>query len=498
MRRLTIVALTVLAAALALPAHAQGKNEALGKRLTEAFRKTDEGERVDALNAAAGLKDPDIVKLVSKGLRDRSLTVRTTAIKVLGGVDHADALKALHALYFSDTSLRDDESLLALLLTEIGRHGDPSSLKVFADSPFKGLTQETGRARIYGLTNIRDERSVALLFKALQIAGGDPRRGSGSNRFRESGYKGKFYPDIRVGIAVLTGRDPGRDKGAAIEWWIGDVKKSVKVAKDRPDIPEPLSLKWEAFWQKPYYVGRPAPKRKPLGSPYTVIANPDKKTVKEAVDGLNKAFKSKEPEERAAAIEVYGGTSDAAVTRVLGKALRDREMRVQLEAIDALGWAKDPSALKQLHRLFRRNKKLRNNEVVFTHLLKAIGRHRHRSSVDVLSDHPFSGLTMATGQARIFGIGNIRTKESVETLIKAMSLGGGEARGNRRGVGTPRFMEDVRISVLILTGEDNGTDKDAWFAWWRENKKKFKISPDRPPIPATAQVVWEDFWSEAY
>jgi hypothetical protein len=504
MRRLTIAALTVLAAVLALPAHAEDANKAINNRLTAAFKATDEAERVDAVKAAVGIKDPATIRLVAKGLRGRSLTVRMTAIEALGRTTHPAALKALHNLYFRDMPLRENETLLALLLKEIGRHADPSSLKVFADKPFTGLTQETGIARAYGLANIRDPGAVALLFKALQLAGGDPRenRGgsgpAGGNRFRNSSLEGKFYPDIRVGIAVLTGRDPGRDKGEAVEWWVNGIKKKIVIEAERPEIPEPLSLRWEEFWGEAYYEGKPAPVRKPLGSPYLIIEDPDKGTIKAAVSGLTEAAKSKDTGVRAAAIEQFGGVSAPAVTRLVAKAFRDKAMRVQLEAIDCLGWTKDPSALKQLHRLYRRNKKLRDNEAVFTALLRAIGRHRDKSSLDVLRDSPFKGLTIATGQARIFGIANIRTYESVESLIKGMSLGGGDPRGNRGGGGEERFMVDMRIALFVLTGMDNGAGKDAWFSWWRENKKKFKISPDRPKLPDADRATWELFWNEPY
>jgi hypothetical protein len=481
MRRLTIVVLTALAAALAVPALA-------------------EEERVLAIQAAAGIADAATIKLVSRGLRDRSVTVRMTAIESLGKTKHKDAVKALRGLYFQDMPLRDDEALLSVLLKEIGRHGDPSTLDVFADRPFKGLTVETGRARAYGLAMIRDERAVELLFKALQLAGGDPRggRGGSGNRFRGSSLEGKLYPDIRVCIAVLTGRDPGRDKKEAVQWWVNEAKKKAKVEPQRPEIPEPLAEKWSQFWGEAYYEGRPAPEKKPLGSPYVLIESPDKDTVKAAVEGLGDAMKSKDVGVRLAGIEQYGGVADAAVTRLVAKGLRDREMRVQVEAIDCLGWSKDPGALKQLHRLYRRDKKLRDNEVIFTALLRAIGRHRDKSSLDVLRDSPFKGLTIATGQARIFGIANIRTNESVESLIKGMSLGGGDPRGNRGGGGSERFMVDMRVALFVLTGEDHGTDKDAWFAWWRENKKKWRISPDRPKLPKADQATWELYWNEAY
>ena len=70
--------------------------------------------------------------------------------------------------------------------------------------------------------------------------------------------------------------------------------------------------------------------------------------------------------ERAAGIEAVAGVNDAAVVRAIAKALRDRQDRVRIEAIEALGWSSDSGALKQLHRLFRRGKKLRDDEVVMT------------------------------------------------------------------------------------------------------------------------------------
>ena len=66
----------------------------------------------------------------------------------LGHTDHPDALKALHSLYWRDKNLgKRSEYLFALLLTEIGRHGDRSSIKVLGDHPFRNLTLASGRAR---------------------------------------------------------------------------------------------------------------------------------------------------------------------------------------------------------------------------------------------------------------------------------------------------------------------------------------------------------------
>jgi HEAT repeat protein len=490
-----MLVLATLAAAMAFPAYAQSDHSQLADRLKTAFRETDEQARYEAVEAAAGVQDPDVIAGVARGLRDRSLAVRRSAVRALGQTQHPDALKALHSLYKSDQGLRKDEALFALLTKEIGRHGDLSSLPVLRDKPFKGLTKEVGRARLMAASRIRSMDVVEAIFEGARKGGGTA-RGRGGKRFRDSGYAGIFWEDFRVAIAVLTGHDPGRDKDEALKWW-QDNKKSVTVPEKRPEIPEPLTVRWEEYWQEPYYAGRDKPKAEPLGAPHRRTENPDDRTVELAVDGLKEGLKSKDPEERAAAIETFGYVQSDKVSRAVAKALRDREDRVRLEAIEALGWATDKDALRQLHRLYQRDKKLRSDETVFTALLKAIGRHGDDSSVKVLIDSPFKGLTIATGQARIYGLGNIRSNDSVEELIKAMRLGGGETRGGRSPANT-RFMIDMRVALYVLTGLDHGTSKEVWQGWWRDNKKKFKVSPERPNVPDSIKSDWQTFWNEAY
>ncbi|MHC4932740.1 MAG: HEAT repeat domain-containing protein, partial [Planctomycetota bacterium] len=174
-----------------------------------------------------------------------------------------------------------------------------------------------------------------------------------------------------------------------------------------------------------------------------------------------------------------------------------KKEKVQIAAIDALGWSKHADALKQLHRLYRRDRSLSKKEEAFAHLLKAIGRHGHKSSIKVLMDNVFKGLTLETGKARIMGLGNIREKESVEELIKGMKLAGGNPpRSNRYG--QPRFIDWFRLAMLVLTGEDRGGDKEAWDRWWRENKKAFRMSRERPKISEELQDKWEGYWKEPY
>jgi len=153
-------------------------------------------------------------------------------------------------------------------------------------------------------------------------------------------------------------------------------------------------------------------------------------------------------------------------------------------------------ALKALHRLYKRDKALRENEVLFARLLQAIGRHSDRSSIEVLKDNPFDHLTVASGRARILGLGRIRDVRSVESLIAGMQLAGNDARGRRTG--QPRHSDDFRLALTSLTGEDRGLAKDAWISWWRDAKNGFKVAPERPSLPPDLKTAWESYWNEAY
>jgi hypothetical protein len=167
---------------------------------------------------------------------------------------------------------------------------------------------------------------------------------------------------------------------------------------------------------------------------------------------------------------------------------------VQIAAIDALGWAKGRNALRQLHRLYNRDKDLSDKEEVFAALLKAIGRHGDKSSLEVLSDSPFKGLTVESGRARILGIGNIRETRSLEELVKGLRLAGEPRRGRTKD---PVFLEDFRLAFAVLTGVDLGPSREAMDAWWRDHKG-FKVSPDRPPLPPPLQEKWARYWGEPY
>jgi hypothetical protein len=231
------------------------------------------------------------------------------------------------------------------------------------------------------------------------------------------------------------------------------------------------------------------------------VPSPDR--VKAATAALTDAFRGKDIAAQEAAIRAHGGVNADPVVHALAKGLRARNDSVKTLAIEALGWHPSPEALKQLHRLYRREGKLLAKEPVpYAALFKAIGRHGHKSSLDVLADSPFKGLTVEVAEARILGIANVREKRSVEGLLKGMRLWSEDderGSGGKRSSGGSRGMRFFRPALCVLTGVDNGMADEAWHGWWRDNKNKFKMSPTRPKtVPADVKTYWKGFWGEDY
>jgi hypothetical protein len=489
--RLWIVGLIALAAG----AVAQDE-EAVVSALKTAFKGSDEIDQVEAVKAAAGLKNPEAIRLVARGLRSSSYSVREAAMKSLGKTQHPDALKALHKAYRSDKNLAKKSDLLfSLLLKEIARHGDKSSVKILSDSPFRNLTLKNGTARIMGLANIKHRSAMDALVKGLSLAGGDV---DNRGRTRGTAWSGKFRETFTAALTIASGQRIGNDFVLWRRWW-KNARGSFRFLEERPKVPDSYVAIWEQFWQEPYYKGGKPPEPA-LNSPYGRNETPTKEEVDEAVKGLKEAYKDEGEDVRMAAIEHYARVIDGKVVREIARFLADKRTPVRGRAVDALGWSKHPDALKQLHRFYRRNiSKLSKDEPeLFALLLKSIGRHGDKSSLQVLKDQPMKNLTLASGTARILGAANIRTKDVVSLLVGAMER---NETGKRktRVANELRFIDQFHLALVVLTGEDHGRSGEAWVEWWRKARSTFKITETRPAgIDAKYKGMWQKYWAESY
>jgi len=481
------MAAALLVFAVPLAAQQPSPDEAV-KTLESAFADGGEEQKVDAIRTAGRVEDDRVVARLASAMRDPARAVRRAAIDELGWNPSPKALERLTQDYWKNTALRDDAELFALLLKAIGRHGDPKSVTVLIDSPFNNLTLANGTARLMGLGNIRSKEAAKALVDLSKRAAPNRGRRGGADPWPET-----FGPAFRTALTVLTGQDLGMSRAAWQKWW-SENEKGFNVAAERPQVPEDVAKYFEQYWEIPYGGGGKVVLA-PRGSPYGWVEKPSPEQVKAAVDDLKAAFASGNDDEIIAAIEANEKINDPEVVRWVAKGLSRKKASVQIAAIDALGWMKGKDALRQLHRLYHRDRSLNKKEDVFAALLKAIGRHGDKSSIEVLSDSPFKGLTVESGRARILGLGNIRDRRSVDELVKGLRYSG-DSRGRKSK--DPVFMDDFRLAFAVLTGVDCGASRDAMDAWWRENKKGFKMAADRPPLPPDLQARWAHYWGTPY
>lgn len=213
---------------------------------------------------------------------------------------------------------------------------------------------------------------------------------------------------------------------------------------------------------------------------------PSAERVKEAVAALEKAFDKGEAADRVAALQAGAQVVDAAVIEWIEKGLKDREADVKKAAIESLRYMSHPDALSALHKSYKRDKKLLADEELGPALLKAIGQHGSESSIEILADNPFSPRNHKAIQARILGLGNIRSNESVEELMAVMvKIGRHKAQP---------FMGEFRLALMRLTGADNGKSVDLWTEWWNDAKKKLEVSKEPPLLAKNDQRKWDYFW----
>lgn len=213
---------------------------------------------------------------------------------------------------------------------------------------------------------------------------------------------------------------------------------------------------------------------------------PDPAKVDAAVAALEKAFKSKEPLDRVQAIQSASEVVHARVIDEIVRGFKDKEDTVKEATIEALRWMDHPDALEALHKSYKKDKKLADDDELFTSLLRAIGQHGSTESIDVLADNPFKNTHGPAIKARILGLGNIRSDDSVEELFGMLQKVG---KAKTHGV-----MTEFRLALMVLTGVDQGENREAWLKWWNDNKKTYEVSARPPKLPEKWQRRWDRYW----
>jgi hypothetical protein len=169
--------------------------------------------------------------------------------------------------------------------------------------------------------------------------------------------------------------------------------------------------------------------------------------------------------------------------------LDDEREEVRLAALQSLRWLAHPDALAALERLAKDGKRMRSPPFAAA-VLRGLGQHADPGSVALLARTPFEPPDHACVSARVLALGRIRSLESLEALMGMLGATHG-VRGERRLQG---HMQDVRTSLLLLTGLDHGSAPEAWERWWRDNRRTFRVPAEPPLLPKELHQRWNAYW----
>ena len=209
-------------------------------------------------------------------------------------------------------------------------------------------------------------------------------------------------------------------------------------------------------------------------------------------EALEKALaKGTKAEDAARALRSALEIVDARVIEVIDAlGLRHEDLEVRSAAVEALARMDHPNALAALHDALKRDRKeLQESPPRYAALLRAIARHGKESSIPALVEDPFQSPDRGVISARILGLGHIRSPKSVEELVRLM-----------RSTHRPRVadhMAEFRLALVVLTGEDKGTDQELWINWYGDNKSKLEIAPEEPELPRELRRRWNVYWGVA-
>ncbi len=219
---------------------------------------------------------------------------------------------------------------------------------------------------------------------------------------------------------------------------------------------------------------------------------PDPAQVEEAVAGLKEAFQKGKTTERLEALKKFGKVNDGEVIDWIAKGLKDKDTVVRTASIESLRWLKHPDALDALHTSLKKDKAIRKDDRLHEAMIKAIGQHGSPKSIEILTDNMLAEAPKQVHIARIYSLGNIRDKQSVEELMSMIKKTG--RRAGKRGGGGQPLMGEFRNALKVLTGEDFGREEKAWADWWKANKKDFEMTPQPTGLTRKEQAVWNKYW----
>lgn len=213
---------------------------------------------------------------------------------------------------------------------------------------------------------------------------------------------------------------------------------------------------------------------------------------KEAAKLIAEALKDKTSDRLKAALYEYGEIDDKGVVKAITKGLAHKDPEVRTLCLEGLRWNPNKEALNALYKASK-SKLIVEAKGVAEEYYHALGQKENKKFLKILTDGLWTTPDSDALRARIHSLGRIREKQAVEELMGLMVQSGG--RGRRGGAGrSGRYMREMRVSLIVLTGVDNGENQNDWIKWWNDNKRTLKIDKEPWPLPKSLQRQWDNLW----
>ncbi|MDP7062685.1 MAG: hypothetical protein QF489_07115 [Planctomycetota bacterium] len=224
-----------------------------------------------------------------------------------------------------------------------------------------------------------------------------------------------------------------------------------------------------------------------------VDAEMEKVKAGEAAAQIKEALKGKEEIVMVATIDNLGQIKSKLVTKEVSKALKIKKEAVQISAIKALRFNEDPTALGYLLKV-RKEKSIQDNVQTAVEYAYALGQKGDKKAISALQDNLVgtSKTPKEVLNAKVLALGHIRHKDSVEAILDYAKTTIGRGR---RGAVKQKVSREVRGSLSILTGTDQGDSLAAWEDWWYDHRSKFKMSTVEGELDNERQQrAWTKLW----
>jgi hypothetical protein len=205
-----------------------------------------------------------------------------------------------------------------------------------------------------------------------------------------------------------------------------------------------------------------------------------------AIGQLIAAFQLQDPVARTAALNRAGHLTDKRVIQASALALQETNEEVRGAAIEVLRFNASPLAQRVLLHELGKDRAPAHSKHTTARLIRGLCQKADPGSLPVLQALSIDHSERELREAWVLGLGRLRNRRSVASLMNFL---GGLPASHRC-----LYMDDVRTSLMVLTGVDKGLDAEAWLRWWRDYGDSLRVMAFDPKLPEMVAIEWYGYW----